>query len=106
MSPDLYDRGETDGGMRGHLKVMRTITGHAPDTCPWRVMYAPLVREVIAAMEYEENGNLSVGIGQDPPALLVDAVAEYKRSLRTTLHEDQKIAHEKAKAEREAKRTK
>ncbi len=76
---------------------MKQITGHHPNTCPWRVMYSPLVREVLSAMEHEENGNLAVAIGAEPPAKLIEAIAEYKRSLRAVRNDDAKIAAEKAK---------
>lgn len=104
MSPDLYDRERTDGGVRNHLVVMKRITGHAPPTCPWRAMYSPLVREVLAAMEHEENGNLAVAIGADPPAILIDGIAEYKRSLQAVRNEDARLAAEKAKSQREQRR--
>ncbi len=60
-------------------------------------MYSPLVREVLSAMEHEENGNLAVAIGAEPPAKLIEAIAEYKRSLRAVRNDDAKIAAEKAK---------
>jgi hypothetical protein len=76
---------------------MQKITGHHPNTCPWRVMYSPLVREVLAAMEHEESGNLAVALGAEPPAKLIEAMAEYKRSLRAVRNDDAKIAADKRK---------
>jgi hypothetical protein len=96
----LYDKHSMDVGVKRHLEVMQRITGHAPPTCPWRVQYSPLVREVLAAMEHEENGNLAVGIGSDPPAILVDAIGEYKRALQAVRNDDAKIAIDAAKARR------
>ncbi len=75
----------------GVFKIMETITGYHPPTCPWRVMYSPLVREVIAAMEHEENGNLAVALGSDPPGILVDAIGVYKQALAATRAEDAKL---------------
>jgi hypothetical protein len=97
VSPDLYDRRGEDGGVRKTFDVMRRITGHAPPSCPWRAMYAPLVREVMEALEHEGNGNLAVAIGADPPAILIDAIAEFKRSLAAVRAEDHRIAMENAK---------
>ena len=80
------------------MKVIQRITGNAPPTCPWRVMYSPLVREVLDATEHEAN--LAVAIGADPPAILIDAIGEYRRALSCVRAEDAKIAAEKAKAAR------
>ncbi len=60
-------------------------------------MYSPLVREVLSAMEHEEHGNLAAAIGAEPPAKLIEAISEFKRSLRAVRNDDAKIAAEKTK---------
>lgn len=67
-------------------------------------MYSPIVREVMQALEHEETGNLALAIGAEPPAILVDAIGEYKRAYAAVRAEDQRIAAEKAKADREQRR--
>ncbi len=99
--PDEDDIKREKGGLRKHLDVMQRITGHAPPTCPWRAMYNSLVREVIEALDHEENGNLAVAIGIDPPAVLVDGIGVFKRALSAVRAEDQRLAYEKAKRERQ-----
>ena len=55
-------------------------------------------------MTLDENGNLAIAVGNDPPGLLVDAVVEYKLALSATRAEDAKLRAQKAKQEREARR--
>jgi hypothetical protein len=68
------------------------VTGARPVTCPWRALYAPLVREVMEAMAFDENGNLAIALGSDPPAVLVDGIAVFKRAYAATQAEDMRIA--------------
>lgn len=100
MSPDLYDSAREDAGVKRHLDVMQRVVGYAPPTCPWRAMYHPLVREVMQALEHEESGNLALSIGVEPPAILMDAIGEFKRSHAAVRAEDEKLRAEKAKADR------
>ena len=90
--------------MRSHLKVIKQLTGSEPPTCPWRAMYHGLVKEVLAAMAFEENGNLALAIGADPPRMLLDAITVYRVSLAAVRAEDEKLRMEKFKWEREARR--
>jgi hypothetical protein len=76
---------------------MERITGHKPPTCPWRAMYAPIVREVMEVLDLDESGNLAVAIGSDPPGILVDAIGVYKRAAEAVRNEDQMLALEQAK---------
>jgi hypothetical protein len=103
-APDLYDRVAEDKVLRRHLDVIKRLTGSAPESCPWRAMYSPLVIEVIDAMEHEEHGNLATANGADPPAVLMDAIGAYKRAMSVVRMEDQKLAHEKAKRQQQQPR--
>jgi len=64
-------------------------------------MYHPLVQEVLAVMPLDENGNLALAVGNDPPGLLVDAIAAYKLALAATHGEDARLRLEKMRRERE-----
>lgn len=96
----LTDKAAMDSGASRHLDVIERVTGRRPPTCPWRAMYDPLVQEVLAVMPFDENGNLAAALGPNPPALLVDAIADYKLAVGATRAEEMK---KRAKA-REAQR--
>lgn len=97
----ITDRGKYDDGARRHLAIIERVTGHAQITCPWRAMYQPIVMEVLAAMPFDENGNLALAIGNDPPRQLVDAISTYKIAAMATRNEESKLRAEKRKRERE-----
>lgn len=101
----LYDSGGYDGAARRHLDVIEHVTGSRPPTCPWRAMYHPLVQEVLQVMALDENGNLAIAVGNDPPGLLVDAISVYKLALGATRAEEAKLRAAKAKREREARQS-
>lgn len=94
--------GAPETGIRRHLDVIGRVTGSRPRTCPWRAYYHPLVREVMQLAWSIEKGNLAPVLGDDPPALLVDALGHYEMALQATVHEDSRLAREKAKQERES----
>lgn len=100
----LYDQRNEDGAARKWLHTIERVTGYAPPTCPWRAMYDPLVMEVMSVMALDENGNLGVALGADPPAILVEGIAAYKHALAATRAEEAKLRADKAKREREAMR--
>lgn len=97
---EVYDERREDGGVRRHLDVIKRVTGHAPPACPWRVMYDPLVREVLALMPMVDSGNLAAVVGQDAPAKVLEAIGVYQRALASTRSEDERLRHERAKATR------
>jgi hypothetical protein len=82
---------------------MERIVGHRPVSCPWRAYYDPLVREVMALSWAVEEGNLAAATGDDPPAILLDAVGMYRQALSATLAEDRRLAEEERKAQKEAR---
>jgi hypothetical protein len=79
-------------------EAMERIVGHRPVSCPWRAYYDPLVREVMALSWAVEEGNLAAATGDDPPAILLDAVGMYRQALSATLAEDRRIADEERRA--------
>jgi hypothetical protein len=83
--------------------VIQQITGIAATTCPWRAYYDPLVRDVVAVWWSTDKGNLGAVLGDDPPAVLVDALGVFGRSLSATQAEDARLASEKRKADSEAR---
>lgn len=99
-----YDKGDHDSGPKKHLDVIQRVTGHRPPTCPWRSLYHPLVQEVLSVMPLDENGNLALALGADPPGIVVDAIAAYKLALNATRAEVQAQRAKQRAAEREARR--
>jgi hypothetical protein len=79
-------------------EAIERITGHRPVSCPWRAYYDPLVREVMALSWSVESGNLGAALGDDPPAVLVDALGVYRSALAATLAEDRRLADEERRA--------
>lgn len=79
-------------------EAIERITGHRPVSCPWRAYYDPLVREVMSVSWAAEAGNLAAALGEDPPAVLVDALGVYRSALAATLAEDRRLAEEERKA--------
>ena len=77
--------------------MIEHVTGTRPATCPWRAYYAPLVREVMEAMTFDEHGNLAIALGADPPAVLVEAIATFKRASAAVHAEDMRLAAIKRK---------
>ena len=83
---------------RDDAEAMERITGHRPVSCPWRAYYDPLVREVMALSWAVDDGNLAAATGDDPPAILLDAVGMYRQSMSATLAEDRRLAEEERKS--------
>lgn len=98
----LYEHGGHDKRPRSMLDLIEHVTGYRPPTCPWRALYHPLVQEVLNVMALDENGNLAVAVGTDPPGLLVDALVAYKLALGAARNEEAKMRAEARKREREA----
>lgn len=72
-------------GMAAH---MEHVTGLRPVTCPWRVFWDPLVKEVLEIATLAEKGMGGSGLGNDPPGILLDGMHIYLRSLNATRHHD------------------
>ena len=67
---------------------IESLTGHRPRTCPWRVFYHPLVREVVQLATLAEKNLGGPAMGDDPPAVLLDALALYMRARDVTAMKD------------------
>lgn len=89
--------------MRSHLTVIQRVTGHRPDTCPWRAWYHPLVHEVMRVTAFSERGNLAAVIDDDTPQILIDAVACFEAAVAATLADDRAIERKQREAERAAR---
>lgn len=64
-------------GLKDHIEA---VVGTPPVTCPWRVFYYPLVSEVIDLATLAESHLAQHALGDDPPAILLDALAVYLRA--------------------------
>jgi hypothetical protein len=65
--------------VQAQLGAIESLVGIRPQTCPWRALYHPLVREVadISALADKHLGQ--VRLGADPPEILLDALVIYER---------------------------
>lgn len=82
--------------MAGH---MEKLTGHRPETCPWRAMYDPLVADIHGIVALKDYGDAA--LGDDPPALHLDALRVYLRARGATEAHD--LKQEREAREREHK---
>jgi hypothetical protein len=74
--------------MAGFKAEIREITGHAPETCPWRVFYDPLVAHVIGIMNLSSEGLGAAALGEDPPGILLDGLRVYIAARNATRAHD------------------
>ncbi len=88
-------------GALGHIEE---VTGRRPPTCPWRAFYDPLVRRVIDIMLLSTVGGSMAELGDDPPAILLDALKVYVSSRQATERYYRPIDRKKAEADAKAKR--
>lgn len=65
--------------VEGANGAIESITGVRPAGCPWRAFYDPLVGEVMQIATLAERGIAMAALGNDPPAILIDALALYER---------------------------
>lgn len=86
--------------VRAWLGAIESLVGVRPQTCPWRALYHPLVLEVRDVVALAAHGVGMARLGEDPPAILVDAISAYERARSAAL------AHnlERRRAEEERKR--
>jgi hypothetical protein len=96
-----YSTGHAEEGVRRHLDVIAHVTGSKPPTCPWRAFTDPLVAEVMDLAPWVDPPNLAAVVGEHTPAILVDALAAYRRALVATQAEDMRLRREEQ--ERKAK---
>lgn len=100
---DSVDGGGVEGAaVRSTLKVIQSLTGHRPPTCPWRAFYEPIVREVLDVAWAIEGGNLPAALGPDPDYIVMQGVSVYRRALLSTKADDMKLDQEERERKREA----
>lgn len=72
--------------VRSFRAMIKKVTDIEPDSCPWRAFYHPLVREVMQVATLASERSIAL-LGQDPPAILVEAFEVYARArAQTTAH--------------------
>lgn len=68
-------------------------------------MYHPLVRDVMSVLPaLELQGMAAVALPPNTPHIFIEAIAEYRRALEATRHDDHRLRLEEAKRAREAQR--
>lgn len=97
------DHSPADSGIKRHAMVIERVTGTAPRTCPWRSFYDPLVIEVMNTIPQLEKG---IGLVDDPPAILVEAIGVYQLALNATRNEEQRLHLDRIKKQQAADNTK
>lgn len=63
---------------------LKTLTGYAPDTCPWTAFANPVVADIINAHRWYDTGQVNLFLGNDPPAHLVAGLELYVSALQST----------------------
>ena len=63
------------------MGVVEKLSGCRATTCPWSAFFDPLVIAVLAAYPYYESGQLAFALGNDPPAVMVEAIECYHTAL-------------------------
>jgi len=89
--------------MQGHIEE---LTGHRIDTCPWRALYHPLVGEAIRIASLADHNLAVAELGDDPPAILLDALSVYLTSRKAVRNHYDKVDADKRKKEHERLRAK
>jgi len=67
--------------VEGSLQVVEKFSGTRAMTCPWAAFAHPVVIAVLAVDPYYETGQLAFALGNDPPAVMVEAVECYRTAL-------------------------
>lgn len=97
------------GALRGdpvppHIRAMggevEKLTGDRPPTCPWRAFYDPLVSEASNLARTAALGLGAAYAGEDPPAILLDAVLRYTGARDTVKCHDIEERRKKEAAKR------
>lgn len=86
----------------GYARQIEDACGAVPPMCPWRVFSDPTVQDVMRVHPFMESGQASLMLGSDPPAFLVEALAEYERASNAVRHKQWKVEQRKRESERKA----
>lgn len=70
--------------------MIERVTGFRPAECPWRAFEDPIVSEVLDAYRWFESGQLAIQLGNDPPAILVEAIGVYHGALNRVWSHDRR----------------
>ena len=65
----------------GSLAIVEKLTGTRAETCPWWSFHEPIVIDTLDAYPFFESGQLSFKLGDDPPAVMVEAIGVYHSAL-------------------------
>jgi len=77
--------------VRGVYQAIQEATGHAPDGCPWRAFFTPVVRDTLHYYPWFESGQLEFALGADPPHRLVEALRTYHIALQYARQHQQQL---------------
>lgn len=97
------DLGREGEALRGYIKTIEHVTGHAPPTCPWRAFSEPIVAEVLSYAWAVPEGNLEAATGPDSDHKLMQAMGVYQRAKNAAAAEERRMLHEEAEAKKRAK---
>ena len=97
------DLGREGEALRGHIKAIEHVTGHAPPTCPWRSFSEPIVAEVLSIAWAVPEGNLEAVTGPDSDHKLMQALGVYQRAKAATRADEDRLIRDEAEAKRRAK---
>lgn len=88
--------------VRAWLGAVESVVGMRPETCPWRALRHPLVIEAADVCALAEKSLGMARLGADPPAILLDAIAEFEMARSTALAHnlEQKRKEDEAKRQR------
>lgn len=90
------------GAAAGALAAVESVTGHRPETCPWRAYSDPEVVQVLRAHGlYEDHQFFQAS--PDPPAWLAEAVYFYRAMLDRVRSAVRRKMKEDAERERGAR---
>lgn len=79
------------------MAVVEKYSGTRATTCPWAAFGNVVVIATLAAYPYFESGQLAFALGNDPPAVMVEAIECY----HTALARVRDVQETERKAERE-----
>lgn len=86
----------------GIRSAVQDMTGHFVSGCPWRAFSAPIVREVMQAIQFFESGNLAFA-NPEPSHRLVEGIAFWNSGYNRMYSRQLEV--ERAERERERQTT-
>lgn len=80
------------------LLTIEKSAGARPETCPWRAFYDEDIAEILRAYSWFESGQVALYAGDDPPSVLVEALAYFHQCLGQAKTADYQLSDEKRDA--------